>query len=217
MQLVLTPELLLEAYRQGLFPMSYSADSPYLHWICPEMRGQLSIAEIHFPRRLLQTIRKMPYTVKIDTDFAGVIDGCAEKTPTRPETWINEAIRDSFVTLHQQGHAHSVECWDGDVLVGGVYGLVIGGAFFGESMFSRKRDASKIALAHLVAWLWKGGFTMLDTQFINDHLKQFGVFEISHDDYKKRLADSVQRVADFDLPGHDHAVLMAEYLRMRGL
>jgi len=188
MQLVLTPELILEAYAQGLFPMAYNAESPYVHWICPEERGQLSITDIHFSRRLIKTIHKAPYSIRVNSDFSGVIAMCAETDTGRPETWINDSIRDVFIKLHRQGHAHSVEAWahdddHGDVLVGGLYGLAIGGAFFGESMFSRANDASKITLAHLVARLWKGGFTLLDTQFVNDHLKQFGVYEVSHEQY----------------------------------
>lgn len=222
MQLVLTPELILEAYRQGLFPMAYNAESPYIHWICPEERGQLSITDIHFPKRLIKTIRNAPYIIKIDTDFSGVIAMCAETNASRPETWINESIRDVFIKLHKAGHAHSVEAWqetddDGEVLVGGVYGLAIGGAFFGESMFSRARDASKVTLAHLVARLWKGGFTMLDTQFVNDHLKQFGVYEVPHEAYKAQLDDVVLAEADFHLSGMEMSedALIDAYFEMR--
>jgi leucyl/phenylalanyl-tRNA--protein transferase len=215
MQLVLTPELLLEAYRHGLFPMAYSGGSPYIHWICPEMRGQLSIAEIHIPRRLKKTIRSEPFEIRIDTAFRDVISACARQTEKRRETWINEPIIKAFCTLHAQGHAHSVECWQDDALVGGVYGLEIGGAFFGESMFSTARDASKIALIHLVARLWKGGFSVLDTQFTNDHLKQFGVFELPHKIYMKQLERAVSVQADFTLRDHSPAEIMADYLAMR--
>ncbi len=217
MQMILTPELLLEAYRQGLFPMSYSAHSPYIHWICPEDRGQLSIDETHIPQRLLKTIRTAPYEIKIDTDFAGVIEVCAQATPDRPETWINDSIKDVFIKLHAQGYAHSVECWRDGELVGGVYGLSIGGAFFGESMFTRARDASKVALIHLAARLWKGGYTLLDTQFVNDHLVQFGVYEIPFKDYKKRLGNAISVSADFGLRGFegDEAALMEAYIAMR--
>jgi len=221
MQLILTPELILEAYKQGLFPMAYNAESPYIHWICPEERGQLSITDIHFPKRLIKTIRRGPYTIKINGDFSGVIAMCAETNAGRPETWINESIRDVFIQLHKAGHAHSVEAWrmgeDGEELVGGLYGLAIGGAFFGESMFSRATDASKICLAHLVARLWKGGFTVLDTQFVNDHLKQFGVYEVSHEQYKMQLDEAIEVSADFHLGGIDidEAALIAEYFEMR--
>jgi len=221
MQLVLTPELILDAYSQGLFPMAYSAGSPYVHWVCPEERGQLSITNIHFSKSLKRKIRNEPYTIKINSDFSGVIAMCAENTDTRPETWINDSIRDVFIKLHHQGHAHSIEAWqehdDEEILVGGLYGLAIGGAFFGESMFSRATDASKIALAHLVARLWRGGFTLLDTQFINDHLKQFGVYEVTHEQYKMQLDESVNVPADFHLHGReiDENDLVKAYFEMR--
>jgi len=221
MQLILTPELILEAYKQGLFPMAYNAESPYIHWICPEERGQLSITDVHFPKRLIKTIRSSPYTIKVNGDFSGVIAMCAETNVGRPETWINESIRDVFIQLHKVGHAHSVEAWrrgeDGEELVGGLYGLAIGGAFFGESMFSRATDASKICLAHLVARLWKAGFTLLDTQFVNDHLKQFGVYEVSHEQYKMQLDETTDAPADFLLNGLDidEAELVTDYLEMR--
>ncbi len=215
MQLILTPELLMEAYRQGLFPMAYNSGSPYIHWICPDMRGQLSITDIHLPHRLEKTIRKKPYEIRIDTDFTGVIDGCGEPTAKRPETWINTPIRKVFCELHARGHAHSVECWRDDRLVGGVYGLALGGAFFGESMFARETDASKIALMHLVARLWKGGFALFDTQFVNEHLKQFGVYELPHDEYKKFLNAAIAAKADFNLPGLYQDKIMEEYLEMR--
>ena len=215
MQLILTPELLMEAYRQGLFPMAYNSGSPYIHWICPEMRGQLSITDIHIPRRLLETIKKAPFEIRINADFEAVLRGCAEPTPKRPETWINASIFKVFCDLHERGHAHSVECWEDDKLVGGIYGLAIGGAFFGESMFSRTRDASKIALLHMVARLWKGGFTLLDTQFVNEHLKQFGAYELPHDDYKKYLEGAVKAEGDFLLSGLSQEKIMEDYLAMR--
>ncbi|HQX27260.1 MAG TPA: leucyl/phenylalanyl-tRNA--protein transferase [Alphaproteobacteria bacterium] len=215
MQLILTPELLMEAYRQGLFPMAYNSGSPYIHWICPEMRGQLSITDIHIPRRLLETVKKAPFEIRINADFEAVLRGCAEPTPKRPETWINASIFKVFCDLHERGHAHSVECWEDDKLVGGIYGLAIGGAFFGESMFSRMRDASKIALLHMVARLWKGGFTLLDTQFVNEHLKQFGAYELPHDEYKKYLEDAVKAEGDFLLSGLSQEKIMDNYLAMR--
>lgn len=217
MQLVLTPALILEAYKQGLFPMAYNAESPYIHWICPEDRGQLSITDIHLPKRLIKTIRSTPYKIKIDTDFSGIIAMCGETDENRPETWINESIRDVFIKLHKMGHAHSVEAWNDGELVGGLYGLAIGGAFFGESMFSRSTDASKICLAHLVARLWKGGFTLLDTQFVNDHLKQFGVYEVSHTQYMMQLDEAIAVDADFHLSDYhgDEGTLVAEYFKMR--
>jgi leucyl/phenylalanyl-tRNA--protein transferase len=215
MQLVLTPELILEAYRHGLFPMAYSGDSPYIQWVCPEERGQLSIPDIHIPRRLKSTIRSAPYEIKINTDFEGLIRLCAEEHHNRPETWINEPIITTFCQLHEQGHAHSIEAWDGNTLVGGVYGLAIGGAFFGESMVSRARDASKITLIHLCARLWHGGFTLLDTQFVNDHLQQFGIYELSHADYKIELEDALALDGDFLLEHIDEQQIISEYLIMR--
>ncbi len=215
MQLVLTPELLLEAYRHGMFPMAYSAGSPHIHWICPEMRGQLSITDIHIPKSLQKTLRKVPYEIRINTVFEDVIKACAEPNANRPETWINDAIITACCRLHEQGHAHSVECWSGDELVGGLYGLAIGGAFFGESMFSREQDASKVALIHLCARLWKGGFSLLDTQFVNDHLQQFGVYEVSYEKYRENLELALQLDGNFILGGLDEAQILAEYLEMR--
>lgn len=217
MQLVLTPELLIEAYSQGLFPMAYDVNSPYVHWICPEDRGQLSITDIHLPKRLLKTIRSEPYIIKINHDFEGVIKGCAEITGAREETWINNSILKAFMQLHKKGYAHSVECWQGGKLVGGLYGMALGSAFFGESMYSRATDASKIALIHLVARLWKGGFTLLDTQFVNDHLKQFGVYEVSYKKYKKLLEKALETEGDFLLKGSKQSEIerVQEYLEMR--
>lgn len=220
MQLVLTTELLIEAYKQGLFPMAYNAGSPFIHWVCPELRGQLSIERLHIRRSLKKVIRRgliegAPYTVTIDKAFEAVIGLCAESVESRPETWINTPIMQAYINLHRDGHAHSVEVWredkDGAELVGGLYGIAIGGAFFGESMFSRATDASKIALVHLCARLHKGGFTLLDTQFVNDHLQQFGVYELPHRDYMKELREAVKRDADFMLKGADEAALLNEY------
>lgn len=215
MQLVLTPELLIEAYRQGLFPMAYNSGSPYVHWICPELRGQLSITDIHIPRRLQKTIEKSPFEIRINSDFDGVVAACAEPAPKRPETWINAPIFKAFCDLHRRGHAHSLECWKNNKMIGGIYGLAIGGAFFGESMFSRTRDASKVALLHLTARLWKGGFTLFDTQFVNEHLKQFGAYELPHEIYKKELSAAAAKEADFLLPGLSQEKIMADYLAMR--
>ncbi len=215
MQLVLTPELILEAYRHGMFPMAYSGDSPYIHWICPEERGQLSITDIHISRRLKSTIRSAPYDIKINTDFDGVMRLCAEAAKDRPETWINPSIIATYSQLHDQGHAHSIESWNGDTLVGGIYGLTIGSAFFGESMVSRARDASKICLIHLCARLWKGGFTLFDTQFVNDHLEQFGVYEISHKKYIKQLEPALKQNADYLLTELSQNTIISEYLETR--
>ena len=215
MQLVLTPELLLEAYRHGLFPMAYSAGSPYVHWICPELRGQLPIAGLHLSRSLKNTLRAAPFEIRIDTAFNDVIRECAAKTDKRPETWINDQIIKAYIKMHESGHAHSIECWQDDKLVGGLYGVRLGGAFFGESMFSRVTDASKVALAHTAARLWKGGFQMFDTQFVNDHLKQFGVYEMPHPEFKIALAEATKIDADFVLKGISQHDIITDYLNNR--
>lgn len=215
MQLVLTPELMIEAYKQGLFPMAYNAKSDFIHWVCPEERGQLSITDLHISKSLKKAVRKAPYEIKINTAFQSVIESCAAQAPERPETWINQTIIDIFCKLHERGHAHSIECWEDDKLVGGLYGMALGGAFCGESMFSRASNASKIALVHLVARLWKGGFTILDTQFVNDHLLQFGVYEIPHNEYKDLLKTAAKNKADFFLNELKENNILEEYLKMR--
>lgn len=215
MQLVLTPELLLEAYKQGLFPMAYSGNSPYIHWVCPEQRGQLSIEGIHIPKSLLRTLKKAPFEIRVNTAFTAVMQKCAENTENRPETWINQPIIEIFNALHQRGHAHSLECWDNDRLVGGIYGLAVGRVFCGESMFSRARDASKVALIHLTARLWCGGFKVFDTQFVNDHLKQFGAYEISHNEYRALLDELSESPAHFASDGLAQSDILAGYLLMR--
>lgn len=218
--MVLTSELLLEAYRQGLFPMAYNSGSPIIHWVCPEMRGQLSITDIHIPRSLRKAVRKAlkdpAIEIKIDTAFEHVIAACGESTPERPETWINAAIERAFNEMHKKGHAHSVEFWHEDELKGGLYGLELGGAFCGESMFSRHTNASKIALVHLAARLWRGGFDLLDTQFTNAHLEQFGVYELPHQDYIERLSVAAAERADFKLEGIGEDTLITDYFKMRG-
>ena len=220
MQLVLTSELLLEAYRQGLFPMAYNSGSPIIHWVCPEMRGQLSITDMHIPRSLAKAVRKAvkdpSVEIKIDTAFEEVIAACGESTPDRPETWINTAIERAFNEMHAKGHAHSVEFWHEGTLKGGLYGLELGGAFCGESMFSRHTNASKIALVHLAARLWQGGFDLLDTQFTNEHLEQFGVYELPHQDYIERLNVAAAKRADFKLAEVSEAALIDDYFKMRG-
>ena len=215
MQLVLTTELLIEAYKQGLFPMAYNAGSPFIHWVCPPMRGQLPIAELHIPRSLRKTLRKNEFTITTDKAFEAVIALCGESVATRPETWINDPIRKAYIQLFEDGYGHSVEVWRGHELVGGLYGIQIGGAFFGESMFSRATDASKVALVHLCARLWKGGFMLLDTQFVNDHLQQFGVYEIPHREYMKQLREAAGAEADFALASISEVDILAEYLSFR--
>lgn len=220
MQLVLTPELLLEAYRQGLFPMAYSAGSPYVHWICPEERGQLSIEDMHIPKSLRRVVRRntnrnASFQIKINTAFEHVIRACGEETEDRPETWINDQIVKAYCDLHTRGAAHSVEYWEDGRLMGGVYGLAIGGAFFGESMYSRTSNASKIALVHLAARLWRGGFQLFDTQFVNPHLKQFGVYELEHAEYKARLDEALKIEGDFTQGGVSEEALIEEYFAFR--
>lgn len=187
----LTPTMMLRAYRHGLFPMAETRDSNRLYWLDPEQRGVLPLDTFRIPRRLGRTVLSGPYEVTADADFAAVIAGCATPAPGRAETWINPQIERLFTQLHEDGHAHSVETWLDGGLVGGLYGVAIGGAFFGESMFSTARDASKVALAHLVARLRLGGFTLLDTQFVTAHLAQFGAIEIPRAEYRALLDAAV--------------------------
>lgn len=190
----ITPDMVLYAYANGMFPMADSRESDELYWYDPELRGQLSIPNLHVPRKLRQKIKKYPYDIRVNTAFRDVITLCAEPHADRQETWINPKIIDLYTVLHEQGFAHSVEAWDKETnkLVGGLYGIALGAAFFGESMFSRADDASKIALVHLVARLWKQGFQILDTQFTNDHLKQFNVYEVPRAEYKEALEKALQ-------------------------
>jgi len=183
-----TPDLMLRAYRAGLFPMAETRTSRRLYWLDPEQRGILPLEAFHLSRRLRRTVFSGDLRITSDRDFLGVILGCAAAAEGREETWINRDIERLFTALHDQGHAHSIEAWQGNTLVGGLYGVVLGGAFFGESMFSRVRDASKVALVHLVARLRLGGFTLLDTQFVTAHLAQFGACEVSRDAYRTLLA-----------------------------
>lgn len=194
---VITPAMLLRAYACGIFPMADSADDPTLYWIEPQMRGVLPLDDFHVPRRLARTVRSGRFEVRFDTDFAAVIDGCAAPGPGRRLTWINAPIRRLYGELFRKGHVHTVETWREGRLVGGLYGVKLGAAFFGESMFARDRDASKVALVHLVEALKTGGFTLLDTQFLTEHLRQFGAMEIARDDYVRLLDDAVSRTASF--------------------
>ncbi|HYE49405.1 MAG TPA: leucyl/phenylalanyl-tRNA--protein transferase [Azospirillaceae bacterium] len=193
----LTPDLLLRAYAAGIFPMAESADAAELLWFDPQMRGILPLEGFHVPRRLRRTVRQGAFQVRVDTAFRQVMEACGESTAERPSTWINDAILEAYCRLHALGFAHSVECWDGPRLAGGLYGVSLGGAFFGESMFSRATDASKVALVHLVARLSAGGYTLLDTQFVTTHLAQFGAVEIPRAEYRRRLALAVSRPAEF--------------------
>jgi leucyl/phenylalanyl-tRNA--protein transferase len=184
----ITPDLVLRAYAVGLFPMAECRDDPLLFWVDPKLRGILPLDRFHLPRRLRRTVRQGRFAVTCDTAFRAVIEGCAETAPGRPNTWINDDIIELYCRLHARGQAHSLECWRGGALVGGLYGVALGGAFFGESMFSRRRDASKVAFVHLVARLRAGGFALLDTQFLTAHLAQFGAVEIPRQAYRRRLA-----------------------------
>ncbi len=193
----LTADLLLRAYRLGLFPMAESRASRALHWLDPEFRGVLPLGRFHMPRSLGKTLRAGRFEVTTDRDFAGTIAGCAAARASRPDTWINQEIERLFVELHRLGFAHSVETRAGGALVGGLYGVALGGAFFGESMFSLATDASKVALVHLVARLRLGGFELLATQFITSHLARFGAVEIPRGDYHVLLAEAVEAPARF--------------------
>ena len=174
----ITPEVLLKAYACGIFPMAESADDPALYWIEPEKRGVIPLDRFHMPDRLARTVRSDRFTVTVDRDFDSVLEGCAEPRPGRPRTWINTRIRVLYRKLYERRHCHSIEVYEGENLVGGLYGVTLGRAFFGESMFHRARDASKVALVHLVARLKAGGFKLLDTQFVTDHLRTFGAIEV---------------------------------------
>lgn len=193
----LTPELLLRAYAAGIFPMAESAEDPELFWVDPVRRGVLPLDDFHLPRRLRRIIRSDRFEVVCDRDFRAVMTGCAEPSAERPQTWINDEILRLYGALFDQGFAHSVEARIEDNLVGGLYGVALGGAFFGESMFSRVTDASKVALAHLVARLKRGGFRLLDTQFVTDHLKRFGAIEISRAQYRRLLREALETQAYF--------------------
>jgi leucyl/phenylalanyl-tRNA--protein transferase len=210
----ITPELLLKAYACGIFPMAENADDPGLHWFEPEWRGIVPLESFHVPGRLARTVRSDRYTVVVDRDFDAVIAGCAEPQTGRRRTWINDRIRKLYGKLFDRGHCHTVEAYEGERLVGGLYGVSLGGAFFGESMFHRARDASKVALVHLIARLRKGGFQLLDTQYITEHLKLFGAVEIAREDYHKLLEGALPREADFAALPFDQPLSGAEALRL---
>lgn len=194
----ITPDLLLRAYAMGIFPMAESVTDPTIHWVDPRRRGVFPLDGFHISRSLHRAILRGDYQVTVNTDFADVLAGCAD----RPETWINDTLTALYLTLHDQGHAHSLEVWEGETLVGGVYGVGLGAAFFGESMFSRRTNASKIALAWLVHRLRAGGFTLFDTQFLTPHLASLGAQEISRATYHARLHHALDRRATFDPPGY---------------
>ncbi|MES2906808.1 MAG: leucyl/phenylalanyl-tRNA--protein transferase [Pseudomonadota bacterium] len=192
----LNPEIMLRAYAAGIFPMSESADDPGLFWVEPKERGIIPLDTFHVPKRLARTVRHLQFDIKINSDFDSVIDACA--APDRASaTWINARIRKLYRDLYDIGHCHTVECWNNGKLAGGLYGVTLGTAFFGESMFSKERDASKVALVHLVERLRERGFTLLDTQFNTEHLSQFGAITIPQKEYMKLLEAALQSRAEF--------------------
>lgn len=193
----ITTDVLLKAYACGMFPMAESATDPTLFWVEPDWRGVIPLDRFHLPRRLARTVRQDLFEITVDRDFAGVIDGCAAPAPGRRKTWINGRIRRLYGDLFRRGHCHTVEARIDGELVGGLYGVSLGAAFFGESMFSTVTDASKVALVHLVARLRAGGYRLLDTQFITDHLARFGAEEIPREIYGRRLEEAVVESADF--------------------
>jgi leucyl/phenylalanyl-tRNA---protein transferase len=193
----ITPQVLLKAYSCGIFPMAESADDPALYWIEPQARGILPLTGVHVPKRLARTIRQDVFEVRINSDFEAVIAGCGAERPGRTTTWINSKIRQLYRDLFAMGHCHTVETWQNGRLVGGLYGVALGAAFFGESMFSTERDASKVALVHLAARLVYGGFTLLDCQFVTDHLRQFGTIEVDRAEFHLQLEAALPRKADF--------------------
>lgn len=192
----ITPELLLHGYGVGIFPMAEHRDDPEIFWVDPRFRGIMPLDGFHISRSLRRTMRRCNWRIEIDADFAGVLAGCAD----RPDTWINPEINDLYIALFESGRAHSVEVWEDDELVGGVYGVTLGAAFFGESMFSRRTDASKVALACLVDRLQRGGFTLFDTQFLTSHLASLGGVEVTRAEYHAKLAHAKARKASFTAP-----------------
>lgn len=188
----IAPQTILDAYRLGLFPMGQTRDDPTVYWVQPTWRGILPFDKFHVPRSLAKTWRRSDFEIRIDTDFRSVIRACADNRRASTDSWINDTILETFTELNILGHAHSIECWRGSDLIGGLYGLVIGGAFFGESMFSRAPDASKLALIDLVARLRFSGFCLLDTQFVNKHLQRFGAIEIPKAAFSRMLEDALK-------------------------
>lgn len=196
----LTPDILLSAYAQGIFPMAQRRDSRELFWVSPDYRGVIPFDGFHVSRRLARTVRSERFAVSADICFADVMRACAASAPGREDSWINDEILDLYAALHARGQAHSIECWRDGKLVGGLYGVKLGAAFFGESMFSRERDASKVALVHLVGRLIAGGFKLLDTQFLTEHLASFGALEIPRTEYLDLLDDALRSEARFYCP-----------------
>jgi leucyl/phenylalanyl-tRNA--protein transferase len=197
---VITPDILLQAYACGIFPMADAADDPNLYWVEPANRGILPLDGFHVSRRLARTVRADKFEIRIDSDFEAVISGCAASRTRRDSTWINDEIRRLYGELFNAGHVHTIEAWRDSRLVGGLYGVHLASAFFGESMFSLQSDASKVALVHLVARLKRNGFRLLDTQFLTDHLARFGALEVPRERYLELLAQALRQPADFYCP-----------------
>lgn len=208
-----TPDLLLRAYAAGIFPMAEGRDAATVYWIDPERRGVMPIEAFRVPRRLRRTVRQKLFEIRCDHDFRAVMRGCAEPGPHRRDTWINDEIVRLYSSLNEMGCVHTVECWLDGRLVGGLYGVALGAAFFGESMFSRARDASKVALVHLVARLEAGGFRLLDAQFVTEHLARFGAIEVPRAEYRRMLAAALPHAARFPLDLPDRA--LADFLARR--
>jgi leucyl/phenylalanyl-tRNA--protein transferase len=213
----ITPDILLRAYAAGIFPMAESAEDTSLFWVEPRERGIIPIEGFHVGKRLARTVRSDEFQIRVDHDFEGVIDGCAAPGPDRDRTWINERIRRLYGDLFDLGHCHTVEVYREGRLVGGLYGVSLGGAFFGESMFHRERDASKVALVHLVARLRHGGYRLLDTQFLTTHLAQFGAYEVPRRQYRRMLAEAVAGPADWSAWPREKHVSGAEALQALAL
>jgi leucyl/phenylalanyl-tRNA--protein transferase len=197
LEVEITPEVLLKAYACGIFPMAESADDPSLYWIEPQKRGVIPLDNFHVPRRLARTVRGEQFEIRIDHDFDAVIAACAAPAEGRDKTWINPRIKRLYRELFLRGHCHTVEAWRDGKLAGGLYGIKLGHAFFGESMFHFERDASKVALVHLVALLRAKGFRLLDAQFMTEHLWQFGAIEVERADYQRILANALRGEANF--------------------
>ena len=213
----ITPEVLLKAYACGIFPMAEGADDPTLHWMEPDERGVMPLDSFHVPARLARTVRSDRFLIRVDHDFNAVLDGCAEPQAGRARTWISGRIRTLYRKLYDIGHCHSVEAYEDGVLVGGLYGVSLGRAFFGESMFHRVRDASKVALVHLAARLNAGGFLLLDTQYVTDHLRTFGAIEVPKRQYHKLLETALVGEAHFGAVPIDRAISGDEALRLAAI
>ena len=208
-QFVIAPETIIQAYTLGIFPMAASKDAENIQFFQPDIRGVLPIRPPHIPKRLQRILRKQPFEIHWNQNFPAIIDGCAAPRSDTQDTWINPQIRRLYISLHMLGFAHSVEVYEEGQLVGGLYGVAIGGAFFGESMFSRVSNASKIALCHLMARLRYGNFKLLDAQFVNDHLIQFGIESIDKEDFQKQLEHAINSKASLDLDVPESIILQS--------